>query len=299
MKKIFVIICLLTLSVIDANAQNKTDIILAKGKPPLTQVLVDQMQLFFEWALDGKFNNDGRLTLTRIIIAKWKSGNQSEIDETVKLMAIPSSLNNLTLEIQKALHDTIQAGLIGMIQKNPDDTLLKLLAGVRKSGDVLNQPSNGVIPARHSLASTINVSNLAGEWLYRIRGSSITFKNDVGGYAPPSGEMTGYKLRPDGTYENGYLLSSSLYSCNLTIFGFATGIWGIVGDTLVFRENISTLTSRDNCHQDGNYEKKRELKHYYYVFRLERDEYGPKIVFLHPDGTRTEYYQQEPGKMGW
>lgn len=299
MKKILTIIFFLVLLGVQTNAQNKPNTILAKGKPALTQVLVDQMQLFFEWALDGKFNNAGRSTLTRLLIAQWKSGNQSEIDETVKLMAIPGSLNKLNPDIQKALHDTIQAGLIGMIQKNPNDTLLKLLAGVRKSGDVLSQPSNGTIPARHSRTSTVNVSNLAGEWLYRIRGSSITFKNSTGEYAPPSGEMTGYKLRADGTYENGYLLSSSLYSCNLTIFGYATGTWGIVGDTLVFKEKISTLTSKDNCNRDGNYEKKRELNHYYYVYRLERDEYGLKIVFLHADGTRTEYYQQEPGKMGW
>lgn len=299
MKKIIAIFLSLSLWGILVNAQNKPKTILANGNPSLTPVLVDQLQLFFEWALDGKFTDTERYTLTQLLISKWKSGKQSEIEEVVSLMAIPSSLNKIDPATQKALHDTIKAGLIDQIQQYPDDTLLKLLAEVYRSGNVLNQPGNGAIPSRSSPASTATVSNLSGEWLYRIRGSSITYTDGAGGYATPSGELTGYKLRPDGTYEHGYLLSSSLYNCNLTIFGFETGSWSIIDDKLVFKDKTATLTSKDNCNQSGNYEKKRDPAHYYYTFLLERDEFGRKIVFLHADGTRTEYYQQEPGKMGW
>jgi hypothetical protein len=308
MKKIFTIISLLTLLGVCAKAQNKADTILAKGKPPLTPVLVNQMQFFFEWALDGKFKNAERDTLTQLLIAEWKSGKQSEIDETLKLMAFPGNLDKLSADNQKALHDTVQAGLIELIQQQPDDKLLKLLAEVRKSGDILNQTSSGVIPSRRSPAPTsttsnpaptATASNLAGEWLYRISGSSITYTNGAGGYADPSGELSGYKLRADGTYEHGYLLSSSLYSCNIKIFGHETGTWWIDGDKLVFQDKTATLTSKDNCNESGNYVKKRELGHYYYEFRLESDEYGLKIAFLKTDGNRDEYYKQDPGQMGW
>jgi hypothetical protein len=299
MKRIFAIIFLFALLGACTNAQNNANTILAKGNPPLTPVLVDQMQLFFEWALDGKFKETERRTLTQLLIAEWKSGKQSEINETLKLMAIPGSLDKLDADIQKALHDTIQAGLIDQIQKNPGDTLLKLLAEVRKSGDVLNQTSSGVIPSRTSPAQTATASNLAGEWLYRIRGSSITYTDGVGGYADPGGELSGYKLRADGTYEHGYLLSSSVYSCNTRVFGHETGTWKIDGDKLVFKDKTATITSTDNCNKSGNYVKKRELGNYYYKFRLERDEYGLKIAFLKTDGNRDEYYKQDPGRMGW
>jgi hypothetical protein len=299
MKKIFPIIFLLALSGVYTNAQSKADKILAKGKPPLTQVLVNNMQFFFEWVLDGKFKKADQDTLTQLLIAEWKSGRQSEIDETLKLMAVPGNLDKLTPDIQKALHDTIQAGLIGQIQKDPDDKLLKLLAQVHKSADVLNQTSSGVIPPRNSPSPTVIALNLAGEWLYRISGSNITFTDGAGGYASPSGELSGYKLKSDGTYEHGYMLSSSLYSCNTRIFGFETGTWWVDGDKLVFKDKTATLTSTDNCHKEWNYEKKRELGYYYYQFRLERDEYGLKIVFLKSDGNRDEYYKQDPGKMGW
>jgi hypothetical protein len=308
MKRIFVIIFLLALFGACTNAQNNANTILAKGKPPLTPVLVKQMQLFFEWVLDSKFKDSARRTLTQLLIAEWKSGKQPEIDETLKLMAIPGNLNKLTADIQKALHDTIQAGLIDQIQKNPDDKLLKLLAEVRKSSNVLNQTSSGVIPSRTSPAPaattsnpapTATASNLAGEWLYRIRGSSITYTDGSGGYADPSGELSGYKLRANGTYEHGYLLSSSLYGCNTKVFGYETGTWSVAGDKLVFQDKTATLTSSDNCNKSANYVKKRELGHYYYEFRLESDEYGLKIAFLKTDGTRDEYYKQDPGRMGW
>jgi hypothetical protein len=299
MKKIFATIFSFTLLSVCTFGQNKTGNILAKGKPPLTPVLVNNMQLFFEWVLDGKFKKADQDTLTQLLIAEWKSGKQSEIDETLKLMAIPGNLNKLNPDIQKALHDTIQAGLIGQIQKGPDDKLLKLLAEVRKSSNVLNQTSSGVIPPRNPPSPTVTALNLAGEWLYRISGSSITFTDGAGGYAAPSGELSGYKLKPNGSYEHGYMLSSSLYSCNTRIFGFETGTWWVDGDKLVFKDKTATLTSTDNCHKEWNYEKKRELGYYYYQFRLERDEYGLKIVFLKSDGNRDEYYKQDPGQMGW
>lgn len=301
MKKIFPIIFLITFLSACTKAQNRPDTILAKGKPPLTQYLVNQMQYFFEWALDGKFRKAGRDTLTKLLIAEWKSGNQSEIDETVKLMAIPGNLNKLDANAQKTLHDTIKAGLIKQIKEYPNDKLLKLLAEVHKSGDILNKKSSGVIPAQKppAAASTAGASNLTGEWLYRIRGSGINYKNDLGEYSDPSGELSGYKLRADGTYEHGYLLSSSLYSCNTKVFGYETGTWWIDGDKLVFKDKTATLTSTDNCNKSANYVKKRELGYYYYQFLLERDEYGLKIVFLKPDGTRDEYYKQDPGTMGW
>ncbi len=301
MKKLFAIAFLLACLSACSSAQNNTNTILAKGKPPLTPVLVNQLQLFFEWALDGKFNTAGQRTLTQLLISEWKSGNQSEIDETVKLMAVPGSLDKLDANTQKALHDTLQAGLIKQINQNPGDTLLKLLAEVHKSGNILNQKSNGAIPSagqKPAIPAKI-ASNLTGEWLYRIRGSAITFTDGSGGYADPSGELSGYKLKADGTYEHGYLLSSSLYGCNTKVFGYETGTWWVDGNKLVFKDKTATLTSTDNCNKSANYVKNRTPAYYYYEFRLERDEYGFKIVFPKTDGGKDEYYKQDPGKMGW
>lgn len=284
---------------VSINAQNNNDTILAKGNPPLTQSLADELRKFFEWTLDRQFNKAQRQTLNKLLIAEWKSGNQSDINETLKLMAIPSNLNKFNAEQQKELHDKVQAGLLEQIQNDPNNELSKLLADVRKNDDILNQTSSGVIPENTSSNTTTDAKSLVGEWLYRIRGSSITYTDGAGGYADPSGDLSGYKLHANGKFENGYLLSQSLYGCNTKIFGYATGTWSVQGDKLIFVEKTSTLTSKDNCRAAGNYQKKRQLKHYYYNFRLERDEYGLKISFLRTDGSQEPYYKQDKGTMGW
>lgn len=299
MKRLLTLVFTAILLCVLINAQNDTDIILAKGNPPLTQSLADELQKFFEWTLDRRFNETQRQMLNKLLIAEWKTGNQSDINESLKLMAIPSNLNKFNTEQQKELHDKVQAGLLEQIRNDPNNELSRLLADVRNSDDNLNQTSSGVIPAKNGSNTTTDAKSLVGEWLYRIRGSSIAYTDGAGGYADPSGDLSGYKLHANGTFENGYLLSQSLYGCNLKVFGYATGNWWVQGDKLIFKEKISTLTSKDNCRAAGNYEKKRELKHYYYNFRLERDEYGPKISFLRTDGTQEAYYKQEKGQMGW
>ena len=128
----------------------------------------------------------------------------------------------------------------------------------------------------------------------------ITFSNDAGtSFADPSGEMSGYKLKPNGTYEHGYLLSSSLYGCNTKVFGYETGVWSINGNRINFQDKTATLTSKDNCNKSGNYVKKRELSNYSYPFRIERDEYGLKMALILGDGSEEPYYKQDPGQMGW
>lgn len=283
----------LCLSVFVVRGQDEK--VLVSGNPPLTQVLVDQLQIFFEWTLDGKFDQSQRQILAQLLIEEWKSGNKSDIEGTIKLMAIPGTLNKFTADEQKLIHDKFKEALLEQIQKQSDNALSRLLAEVRKNDDILNQNGNGVIPAK----ANSNPANFAGEWLYRISGSSITYTNGAGGYADPSGELSGYKLRPDGTYEHGYLLSSSLYGCNTKIFGYETGTWTVEGNRMVFQDKTASLTSKDSCHASGNYQKKLPLKHYYYEFRLERDEYGLKLAFLKTDGSADPYYKQEKGKMGW
>jgi hypothetical protein len=250
------------------------------------------MQLFFEWALDSKFNKSQRQTLNQLLIEEWKSGNQSDIKDTLKLMAIPSNLNKFSADEQKVFHDKLQVGLVEQIEQQPDNALSKLLADVRKNEDVLNQKSNGVIP--ESNATTVNSSDFTGEWLYRISGSSITYTNGAGSYADPSGELTGYKIRANGTYEHGYLMSSSLYSCNIKLFGFETGVWSVQGNTIIFQDKTAHVSIKDTCNPSKNKEKAGTLNRTVYQYRFERDEYGLKLVL-----GESPFYQQKPGEMGW
>ncbi|MFN7927841.1 MAG: hypothetical protein U0Y68_07825 [Blastocatellia bacterium] len=303
-KRTFILL-LTTLSLCAAlHAQPNPETVLAAGNPPLTQALADQMQLFFEWALDGKFTTAQRKTLNQLLIQQWQTDTAASRQETLKLMAVPRAANQLSAADRQLVHDKFQAALLQQIKNQPDNELSKLLTSVQQSknaNDPLNRVSSSpVAPKAPAPAPATNAhAQFAGEWLYRIRGSNITYTNGRGGYADASGELSGYKLHPDGTYEHGYLLSSSLYGCNTKVFGYETGTWTVEGDKLVFLDKTASLTSKDNCNASGNYEKKLPLRHYYYQFRVERDEYGLKLAFLKTDGTNDPYYKQAPGQMGW
>lgn len=283
-------------------AQTDDNPVLAKGNPPLTKGLVDRAQLFFEWTLEGKFTAAQRNTLEKLLIEQWKTGDAESIKATVQLMGVPDAAVKLSDSDRQIVHDKFREAVIQMIEKDPDNELNKMLAKVKdsKSGDILDQVSGG--PVTQGTATQIPVASasaLAGEWLYRIRGSSITYTDGAGNYADPSGELSGYKLKADGTYEHGYLLSSSLYGCNTKIFGYETGVWGIQGNRINFQDKTATLTSKDTCNKSGNYVKKRDLSNYSYPFRIERDEYGVKMVLILGDGGEEPYYKQDPGQMGW
>ncbi|MBX7170352.1 MAG: hypothetical protein K1X72_05295 [Pyrinomonadaceae bacterium] len=295
MKRFLTLILTAILFSFSISAQGTNETVLVNGNPPLTQTMVEQMQLFFEWVLDKKFNQSQNQKLKKLLIEEWKSGNKSDITDALKLMAIPGALEKFSAKDQKLIHDKFQLALLEQIQKQPENALSELLSEVQKNNDILNQPSNGTI----SQKANFNPANFAGEWLYRISGSIITYTNNAGGYADPSGELSGYKLHSDGTYEHGYLLSSSLYGCNTKIFGYETGTWTVEGNRMIFQDKTASLTSKDSCNASGNYQKKLPLNHYYYDFRLERDEYGLKLAFLKTDGSADPYYKQETGKMGW
>lgn len=287
-----------------ASAQNPGDKVLADGNPPLTQGMADNLVRFFEWSLDGKFTKPQRNSLTQMVVAQWQS-KDAGIPETVKLMATPQAVETLSEADQKTLHDQFQSALVKQINGAAQDDLTRLLKQVyenRGKEDILDKKSNGAVPQNPPSPQTQSAgvpAQLAGEWLYRISGSSINYKNDVGEYTDPSGELSGYKLKANGTYEHGFLLSSSLYSCNTTIFGYETGVWGVQGNQIIFNDKTATITSKDNCRKAGNYVKKRELRNYSYPFRVERDEYGLKMVLILGDGGEEPYYKQDPGQMGW
>jgi hypothetical protein len=151
---------------------------------------------------------------------------------------------------------------------------------------------NAVGPAaRGQIASDY----LAGEW-YLSHASSIQYVNpNTGSYSSPSGERLAFRFYADGHYKSGYLVQSSLYGCTMTVFGYKTGSYSVDGERLTFTEKSYSLSSKDNCHSEWNYEKHPPLQQRTYRWRLVRNQYGPVLVLTGPDG-KDAFYARETGK---
>jgi hypothetical protein len=133
---------------------------------------------------------------------------------------------------------------------------------------------------------------LIGEW-GKSRVSTLDFVNPgTGAHADPSGERLNVRFFPDGTYKLGWLRQSSLYSCSSRVFGYKVGAYQVSGSQITMQDRSSTLTSRDTCHPEWNYEKHPPLARSVYQWRLERTRFGLALVMRGTDGKETVYLRE-------
>lgn len=150
-------------------------------------------------------------------------------------------------------------------------------------------------PKVEELPGSAPPSALLGEWT-RSDVSTINFVNpNTGSYSDPSGERTAYPFYPDGTYKLGWLKQSALYGCTSSIFGYTTGVYQVQGSTLIMQAQSTTLTSRDNCHPQWNYDKTLPNKRFVTQWRLGRTKYGLVLIFHDTDG-KENVFAKEQGK---
>ena len=152
----------------------------------------------------------------------------------------------------------------------PFPVLSLLLIAVAAALPVQGQNANPWAPEVQLVPNTV-AADLIGEWS-KSKVSSIDFVDrSTGAHADPSGERLNVRFFPDGHYKLGRLLQSSLYSCT------------------------STLTSKDTCHREWNYEKHPPLRQTTYEWRLARTKYGPALVMRGPNG-KDVIYMRENGR---
>jgi hypothetical protein len=141
----------------------------------------------------------------------------------------------------------------------------------------------------------VTPANLVGEW-YKSKISTIDFVNPkTGGHASPSGDRLNVRFNADGTFKMGELIQSSLYSCTTSVFGYRIGTYQISNSTIDIRISSNTLTSKDNCHPQWNYEKHLSLGRTVYRAQLGRSQYGPVLILTNPQG-KQEIYAREKGE---
>jgi hypothetical protein len=146
-----------------------------------------------------------------------------------------------------------------------------------------------------SAMAQVQEADLIGEW-YKSKMSTVDFVNPAtGAHANPSGERLNVRFQSDGTFKLGWLKQSSLYNCSSTVFGYKVGAYTLSNSVITMQVKNNTLTSKDNCHPQWNYEKHPPLGTTSYQLRLGRSQYGPVLIMRGPDG-KEEVYARETGK---
>jgi hypothetical protein len=290
------------------------DAVLAEGQPPLTQEMVDQLVDFFGWAFEAQFTDAEREQFARQRVEEWKRGDREAVESAQKLLALRARILAAPEGERAGLRAGIRETILKELRKQSDETS-RLLLGVydrahgKTSAPNLDTPSGGPVggpvkagreddpwaPKVTPRAGKADASELVGEWT-QSEVSTLDFVNpNTGAHADPSGERLSFRLFPDGTYKIGWMLQSSLYGCTSQVFAYRTGSYTLDGETLTFTDKTYTLTSKDNCHAEWNYEKHPPLGKMAYRWQMGETKYGPGLILLGSDGKRRAFVR-ETGK---
>jgi hypothetical protein len=102
-----------------------------------------------------------------------------------------------------------------------------------------------------------------------------------------------FVFQPDGSYEKGFLMQSSLYNCTMTVFAYHTGKITVEGDKVVLNPKYGRMKSTDTCVSANNYEKPDELKTETMYWNTGKDEFGKDTLWLrYPDGNPSAFHHR-------
>ncbi len=112
------------------------------------------------------------------------------------------------------------------------------------------------------------------------------------------GEGMFYTFKPNGQFEFGYRIYSSLYGCTITAMFWKSGPMTIakVGPTITLHPSEAILHSTDSCGASGNYDKEISKAPEILTWELGRDEYDEEVLTIHWAGV-TEgktFYRWNP-----
>ncbi len=269
---------------------DENDAVLVQGNPPLTEGMVNQLIELFGWILDGRFTREQRDQFAQQLIAEWRRGDGASINNYVNFIRLPARLQNATEEQKRNLHDKLQAALLDIFRKSPNDEISRLMLAVYHAGRPGNAQDSSRVSAQGADREGENLRGggvpniLVGKWEYGTV-SSVTFMNPgTGSYADPSGFRYSYQISADGRYIYAGLLQSSLYNCTMRVFKYKTGVVSVQGSTIVFAPDSYELKSEDNCHRDFNYVKHPAPEKEIFRWSIERDNSGQNLCFEKPDG---------------
>lgn len=135
---------------------------------------------------------------------------------------------------------------------------------------------------------------LVGEWQSGTV-SSVNFYNPAtGAWGTPSGTGMFFKFTPDGYYEKGVLLQSSLYGHTTTFFAYNKGTITVKDSVIVIYPTYGKIKSVDNMVAENNYEKDDQLESETMLWAKGFDEYGFETLWLrYPDGAPSAFHRTQ------
>jgi hypothetical protein len=121
----------LLLAVAPVHAQNA---VLVPGRPPLTQEMVDQCILLYEYILDVQFTHEQRTEITDSFADTWRRQDLDGMEDIVSNLELYAELAARSDAEQAVLRELLQAEVLKQLRASPDDESAQWLLAVYDAG---------------------------------------------------------------------------------------------------------------------------------------------------------------------
>jgi len=253
------------------------DVVLVKGNPPLTQLMVGKVIVLLDWALELKLSSEQELKIKQVLISAWQKNNREEMSSTLDVIEIYEKVAQLSEAERNNARAKLAEAMLQNISTEPKDELSQILSSAYKaahSSSTKDSTSGG------KSNQNSNVSNsLVGEWnSFGLSSKDNYYNPGTGEWSGASGNGASYEFFPDGRYIFANIIQTSAYSCTTTTFTFLKGNYQMQGSTLTLTPKSGNGEQKNSCSSSTNPRKfvplleKRSL-----VFRFEREAKGESL----------------------
>ncbi|MFI5378458.1 MAG: hypothetical protein ACHRHE_04110 [Tepidisphaerales bacterium] len=87
-------------------------VVLAKGRPPLTQATVDEVADFVEWLMEVPLTDGQRQAVQQHLIDSWNKNDKEEMDGTAEVLKVRTQLSAMTKAQRELARQAVQPELI-------------------------------------------------------------------------------------------------------------------------------------------------------------------------------------------
>jgi hypothetical protein len=154
------------------------------------------------------------------------------------------------------------------------------------SGPLFAPPTVDPLDARSGAGAGVPMpGELVGSWYTGTVGSIGYVDPDNGSYSDGSTQGMAYTFYPDGTWQYGWMITSSLYSCSMRVVVFRQGTLSAADETRRYADLDATLSqmhSEDTCVSANNYDRELAPDDETILWQRTRDEYGEVLMLRGP-----------------
>jgi hypothetical protein len=128
-------------------------------------------------------------------------------------------------------------------------------------------------------------ADLVGAWYTGDVGSIGYVDPNSGAYSDGSTTGLAYTFYPDGTWQYGWLMTSTLYGCSMRVLVFRQGTVAAADETKHYADLDTTLSqmhSEDSCVAENNYDRDLPPDDETIIWERTTDQYGDALLLRSP-----------------